>query len=212
MCFVFYAAALSVNWSAEETIIQDVGYWFPQRKKLGKNWQWWVAKTISVLHSDPDNKANASTVKNHLRALIDIIIDNAPPCRSARAAIMGFFCVVRFMNIFILICCCSVSTMLALSCSSCRSLVMVESVSSCRLLRLRCSSATCPVNRDTCGKTVSWMWMFSVELSTDLRDNYSDRRMALLGSTSAFTIKNPFWHCAKQLLKHSKYTWNWETE
>ena len=97
-------------------------------------------------------KANASTVKNHLGALINIAIDNTPPCRSARAAIMGFFCVVRFMNIFILICCCSVSTMLALSCSSCRSFVMVESVSSWRLLRLRCSSATCPVNRDTCGQ------------------------------------------------------------
>ena len=75
------------------------------------------------------------------------------PCRSANAAIMfmfamGFF-VVRFMNTFILICCCSVSTMLALSCSSCLSLVMVVSVSSCRAERLLCRSVTWVVKRET---------------------------------------------------------------
>ena len=70
------------------------------------------------------------------------------PCRSASAAIMGFF-VVRFMNIFILICCCRVSTMLALSWSSCLSLVMVVSVSSCRAERLLWRSVTWEVSRET---------------------------------------------------------------
>ena len=68
----------------------------------------------------------------------------------AKAAIIGFFCVVRFMNIFILICCWRVSTMFALSWSSCLNLVMVVSVSSWSVLRLLWSSATWPVKRFTC--------------------------------------------------------------
>ena len=61
---------------------------------------------------------------------------------------MGFL-VVRFMNIFILICCWSVSTMLALSCSSCLSLVMVVSVSSWREVRLLWRSETWLVRTET---------------------------------------------------------------
>ena len=80
------------------------------------------------------------------------------PCMSANAAIMGLawrdFSLVRFMNIFILICCCSVSTMLALSASSCLSFVMVVSVSSCSVVRLLCNSETWVVRWDTCNSKV----------------------------------------------------------
>lgn len=99
------------------------------------------------------------------------------PCRSARAAITGFvagcrlFSRVRFINIFILICCCSVSTMFALSASSCFSLVMVVSVSSCRAVRLCCSSVTWCVSTDTCrahsvspvpNKVSDYIWLESI--------------------------------------------------